>query len=146
MKTILICFLLFAATTYAQNFSLPTEIGQGFKFKDYSHPQFYMVKTSVSPTMEFGIIRTSAIVMTAFSDGYTYLFAGAGVSGEVFRSKSLGVNAGLTALPGSEGRALYGVVVKLEHSSNLFISLNARREVKYNELWFDGSVGINLFK
>ncbi|MBV6480220.1 MAG: hypothetical protein HGGPFJEG_03073 [Ignavibacteria bacterium] len=143
----LVIFLFVCSMSKSQTFELPFEIGQGFKFKDYHTPQFYLVNTTVKPTVKFvsDKLITSAIVMTAFSDGYTYLFAGPGISYMLLQKNSFKIYAGVTTLAGSEARRLYGGNVTAELAPQFYISLNARQEYTQKEFWFDGSLGFIFF-
>lgn len=148
MKTIFLALILFVTSLCSsQTFSVSAEVGQGFKFIDYHNPQFYMVNASVTPSFEFidGKLNAQSIVWSAFSDGYTYLFAGPGVSYNVFQKNNLGIDLGATALYGSEALQLYGLNAKVSLSTDFYITLNARQEYSRKEFWFDGGVGMKIY-
>lgn len=134
--------------TSAQDFNLTAEAGQGFKFQDYHNPQLYMVSASVTPSFKFldGKLNASSILWSAFSDGYTYLFAGPGVSYKVFQKNDFAISLGATALYGSEALQLYGLNTSINISPEFYITLNARQEYSRKEFWFDGGVGFQLLK
>lgn len=146
MKNLILCFiLLIAAGLKAQSFS--AEIGQGFKFKDYHHPQFYSIQTTVKPTFTLtDNLRMDALMMGAFSDGYTYLFAGAGINYKVYEKEKFNLNIGLTSMKGSENRFLYGLNVCAGFKQDFYLTLNARHEYTMKEFWFDAGVGYNIIK
>lgn len=141
--------LLLSSNLSAQQptFTLPTEIGQGFKFIDYHNPQFYALQLSTKPTYTTadGKLSLSAIGMASFSDGITDYFAGNGVSYRVLANKNYNISAGLTALFGTNERQLFGGSIMVDKDL-FYIIVNARQEYTQKEFWFDGAVGIKLFQ
>ncbi len=149
MKTLLFVIVMsFFSICHAQTFKLTAEIGQGFKFIDYHNPQFYMMNASVKAPLSFlkEKAKVTSIVMTAFCDGYTYVFGGTGLSYQVYKNNNFKADLGITTLFGSEARDLYGINTTLDFGESFYISLNARQEYKHKEFWFDGAIGIPLTK
>ena len=145
MKIIFAVIITFLLSSYlpAQQptFTLPTEIGQGFRFKDYQNPQ----SSKPTYTTADGKLSVSAIGMTNFSDGITDYFAGNGVTYRVLSNKNFSLSAGATALFGTHERKLFGGNVMVDQDL-FYIIINARQEYTQKEFWFDGAVGIKLFK
>jgi len=147
MKTLLIVIaMFFYSICQSQTFGLSAEIGQGFKFIDYHNPQFYMVNASVKPSLGFFKEKAIAttIVMTAFCDGYTYVYGGTGLSYRAYEKNNFKAELGVTALFGSKARQLYGINASFDFGESFYISLNARQEYKNKEFWFDGAIGIPI--
>ena len=92
-----------------------------------------------------GKLSVSAIGMTNFSDGITDYFAGNGVTYRVLSNKNFSLSAGATALFGTHERKLFGGNVMVDQDL-FYIIINARQEYTQKEFWFDGAVGIKLFK
>lgn len=152
MKTISVIVLLvlfLSADVQAQQptFTLPTEIGQGFKFIDSHNPQFYSLQVSTKPTYTTadGKLSLSAIGMTSFSDGITDYFVGNGVSYKILATKNYNIIAGITALFGTNERQLFGGSIAVDKDL-FYIIVNARQEYTRKEFWFDGAIGIKLFQ
>lgn len=151
MKKIFLILSLFVSTiSFSQEkFSIPVQISQGFKFKDYHNPQLYMVSASVKPSAVFlnGKLKTTAIVQTSFSDGVTDVLSGPGLSYKVYeKDPSFNIQLGGTALYGSNNRQLYGGDLTVEFERLFFINVNISQEYSNKELWFSGGVGLNVFK
>jgi hypothetical protein len=157
MKTIIkligVLILLGLATmTFAQDeptISVPCEIGQGFRWKDYHNPQLYMTFVQAAPTYMTGngIWEFSAIARTVICDGQTDYYVGNGVSFKVYepRSKSFNLQLQGSALFGTRERKLFGGGVKIEKGP-FYLVLNARQEYEFKELYVDGGFGFNPFK
>lgn len=143
---IAVCFLV-TSLCQSQTFTLSTEVGQGFKFKDYNNPQFYLVNSTVKPAASLldGKMNASAIVMGAFSDGYTYVFGGTGLDYAVLTKNEFSISVGATALFGSEARSLYGLNTTINLDKSFYLTLNARQEYSQKEFWFDGGAGFRIF-
>jgi len=126
---------------------LSTEVGQGFKFKEYNEPQFYMFNSTVKPAVLLmnGKLNATAIAMGAVSDGYTYIFGGTGFDYAVYTKDKFSISVGATALFGSEARALYGLNATVNLDPSFYITLNARQEYTQKEFWFDGGAGFRIF-
>lgn len=150
MKNIILILSLFiSAISFSQEkYSVPVQISQGFKFKDYHNPQLYMVSTSVKPSIVFlnSKLKTTAIVQTTFSDGVTDVLSGPGISYKVYENPSFNIQLGATALYGSNNRQLYGGDLTVEFESLFFLNVNIAQEYSNKELWFSGGVGLNVFK
>lgn len=147
-KILFLALMLFAASSFGQSFQLSLEVGQGFKFKDYHNPQFYLVSTAFKPGMNLFDDRfnVTAPVMTLWSDGYTYLFTGSEVSYIPYDNGKIAVSVGASALFGSEGRELYGGNLRVKFNNNFYLFTNIRQEHKRKELWFDGGIAVNLIQ
>jgi hypothetical protein len=151
MKKIIFTLALLAIITsqsFSQTFTLPYEIGQGFKFINYQNPQYYMLTTTVKPSIQVvnDKLILSSIVMTTFTDGVTDVFAGTGANYKVFeKGESFDLQIGSTALFNAE-KQLYGINIITEFDNLFYITLNARQEYSQKEFWFDAGVGIKLVK
>lgn len=150
MKNFFCAVVLFlSATVSAQSFVIPFEVGQGFKFKDYKNPQYYLVSTSVKPAMETvnNKLIISSIITTTFSNGETDVFAGTGISYKVFqKDSSFNIQLGGNILYGTNQRKLFGGNLTFEFDETFYLNLNIRQEYSQKELWLDGGVGVNLFQ
>lgn len=138
--------ILLSAQCFSQSFDMPVEIGQGFKFIDYHNPQYYMLTSTVKPSIQVvnEKLTLSTIVMTTFSDGVTDVFAGSGASYKIFEKDEFNLQLGGTALFNGN-KQLYGGSLTAGFNGLFHITANVRQEYSQKELWFDAGVGIDLF-
>lgn len=120
------------------------EIGQGFRFKDYHHPQFYSVSTTAKTTLKIDRTRISALVHAVFSDGLTNYFYGNQAAYIIHKKPDWNIQVTASSMFGTQDRKLYGGGLIFE-KKNWYLSVNARQEHENKELWFDGSVGLKIF-
>ncbi len=153
---LILMLMLVSAIAFAQkpeepeaSLSVPFEIGQGFRFKDYHNPQLYSVFVQTAPTYETadGKWKFSAIARSIFCDGQTDYYAGNGINFKVYepKSKSWNLQIQTSALFGTRERKLFGGGITLEKPP-FYIVINARQEYEFKELYFDAGFGFNPFK
>ena len=145
----MLVMMIFTAQLNAQ-ITLPVEIGQGFKWKDYQNPQWYMFNVAVNPTYNVlnDKVGITTIGMTTYCDGEVDLYGGPQISGKIYEAadQTFNVQVKASALLGSGGKQLFGGGVNLEFVKMFYISINARQEYEYKELWFDAGLGISFLK
>ena len=145
----MLVMMIFTAQLNAQ-ITLPVEIGQGFKWKDYQNPQWYMFNVTVNPTYNVlnDKVGITTIGMTTYCDGEVDLYGGPQISGKIYEAadQTFNVQVKASALLGSGGKQLFGGGVNLEFVKMFYISINARQEYEYKELWFDAGLGISFLK
>ena len=142
--------LLIMVTGANAQITFPLELGQGFKWKDYQNPQWYLFNMTVNPTV--GVLNNKAALttvgMTTYCDGEVDLYGGPQISGKIYEAadQTFNVQVKASALFGSGGKKLFGGGVNLEFVKMFYISINARQEYEYKELWFDAGLGISFIK
>lgn len=151
IKIIAILILtIFTVRLQAQQVTLPVELGQGFKWKDYSNPQWYTFSMTLNPSVSVmnDKVGLTTVGMSTYCDGEVDLYGGPQISGKVYESadQTFNVQVKASALLGSGGKKLFGGGVNLEFVKMFYISINARQEYEYKEFWFDAGLGISFIK
>lgn len=123
------------------------EIGQGFRFQDFHHPEIYTVAMQFNPSISTadGKIRAGASTMAVYFNGITEFFGGARIGYRVYNNKNVSVYTNIEQLFGEKDRWLFGGGVNLEYGP-LIVSVSAHQEYTNKEFWFTGGAGVSLEK
>lgn len=130
----------------AQTFKGRVEVGQGFKFKDYKNPQWYMLTTSIKPSAGFfdDKLQLSIPVLVMYSDGITDYYTGTEASVKVYEKNKFNIQLLGSALMGTKSKRIYGGGPRVEYDT-WYVSINVRQENENKHFLFDGAIGKIIF-
>ncbi|WP_343703384.1 hypothetical protein [Chitinophaga sp.] len=144
----------FAQSEFARGWLFPLELGQGAVTAFNSSPDLYLATLAFSPqvTVVPGRLRAGLTAGGAFTGKRIYGIGGGRVSllvwggPKVLESSVFNVQLVGEYLLGTKDQRLAGGGVAAEIGTMATVAIKTHRDYALNNWWFQGSLGIHLFR